>query len=153
MPQLNDNWYQRLFTSLTKKTRKEPIVMKKDLPFELEVAKPTEKRRQYELSDADVEFLGENQYSDEAWLRIARKHLFDPDTREYTIAGTKRAFTAIPKKDWPPYVEKGGVLTSNGMQAGKGVAPIPHEMMREVLANRDLTKPTSDETHTEEIEI
>lgn len=66
-------------------------------------------KKQYELSVEDVKYLGENAYSKSAWLFIAKRHGFDPDTRselftyEYTDEKTKlikvspKAFFATPK--------------------------------------------------------
>lgn len=51
------------------------------MPIELDDRQAV-KKRQYELSEDDVATLGKGAHSKEAWLAVAMRHGFDPDTRE-----------------------------------------------------------------------
>lgn len=69
------------------------------------------KKRQVELSDDDFAHLNAAQFSDQAWEDVARKHGFDPATRELIPNSNNRSYMALPKK-WAPKPQKGGILTT-----------------------------------------
>jgi hypothetical protein len=88
-------------------------------PVKLPVAKvekvkiPTPPKRQYELSDNDAEYLGKKFYSKAAWLAIAIRHGFDPETMEVLEGTNDRALIAVPKKYPKPEPQKAnGPLTT-----------------------------------------
>lgn len=107
------------------------------------------KKRQFELSDTDFEFLNKHHYSSEAWESIGRKHGIDPETREPIPNTHNRAFLGMPKKYAPPQPVTGKVTTLKGMN--DPLVPIHSSQVDAELRKRNLTLPTSDETHEEEI--
>lgn len=117
------------------------------------------KRKQFELGDSDITFLNQNQFSEEAWEAIGRRHGVDHTTRESLGSQYKgRGFLAIPKK-WEPLPSPvGGVLTSNGFQAATdgfiNTKPISAKsnmsgVQAELRGRKTLTTPITD-TETEE---
>lgn len=110
---------------------------------------PAVKKKQFELSDTDAEFLGSSQYTPEAWEVIGRKHGIDPSTREMLPNTNNRAFVAVPKKYGvdESVVNGNPILTTHNINA----RPIPAAQVSAELARRNLTIPASDETHEEEV--
>lgn len=115
---------------------------------------PVVKKTQFELSDSDVNFLGSNQYSAEAWDLVGRRHGIDPTTREPIANTQNRAFLAVAKK-WPPLAPAPAeTVTTKNIDANyKQVLPVPANptAIRAEMSRRSLTTPTSSETTTEEI--
>ena len=69
------------------------------------------KKKQIELSDDDIALLNMSQFSDAAWEDVARKHSFDPASREPIPNSKNRGYLAQHKK-WEPKPQVGGVLTT-----------------------------------------
>lgn len=112
------------------------------------------KKRQFELSDSDIEFLGARQYQESAWEAIGRRHGVDATTRVALPNSNNRAFLAEPKRYLDPLPVVGGIVTTqtiNNVAAPINIVPIPASGVRDELRKRDLTKPVSTETSTEDV--
>ncbi len=106
--------------------------------------------KQFELSDADVLYLGAAQYSDDAWQHIGRKHGVDHTTREVLPNTYNRAFIAQVKKYTPlPSGLQPTIMTTKNMFSD--AVPADSAAIRDAMRKRDLTKPTSDEKFEEEV--
>ncbi len=108
---------------------------------------PPVKKHQFELSDNDLEFLGSNQYSEDAWLTIGYNRGFDPATREILPNTKNRAYLAVPKKYPPVPMKHTGPLSTTNIQP----KVVSASEIRDVMRQRDLTKPTSEEVTEEQI--
>ncbi len=105
------------------------------------------KKRQFELSTFDFDFLSKAQFSATAWVVIAKRHGVDPASVEQLPNTNNRGYLGFPKvypREAPVY---------NSAVSGPGI--VTREELSAMRSNHSptLTQPMTNETTIEVIEV
>lgn len=107
---------------------------------------PKGKKRQYELSEIDLEYLGKKGYSKSAWSFLGERYSFDPTTVEMQDEKTYTDDNGTERPCPPTFL---ALPTNRRYRPNR-----PKNVADAIVSTRKMrgiAEPETDETHTEEV--